>query len=102
MRPARFENELIQEKRNAEGLIQKTDKAYDSLQQLLIEVKSKRSELEFINEKLNELALTDSLTGLKNRRYFEEQLLLLHRVIHYFRLAIFTAGDRCGSFQTCK
>ncbi|WP_186673489.1 GGDEF domain-containing protein [Sporosarcina sp. BP05] len=75
LRPARYENELIQEKRNAEGLIQKTDKAYDSLQQLLIEVKSKRSELEFINEKLNALALTHSLTGLKNRRYFEEQLL---------------------------
>jgi len=70
-----YENELIQEKRNAESVIQKTDKAYESLQQLLIEVESKRSELEFINEKLISLALTDSLTGLKNRRYFEEQLL---------------------------
>lgn len=71
-----YENELIQEKRNAESVIQKTDKANENLQQLLLEVESKKSELEFINEKLNSLALTDYLTGLKNRRYFEEQLLL--------------------------
>ncbi|MBO0589306.1 GGDEF domain-containing protein [Sporosarcina sp. E16_8] len=58
-------------------------KAYKSLQQLLKEVESKKSELEFINEKLEVLALTDSLTGLNNRRYFEEQLVFfieLHRV----------------------
>lgn len=71
-----YENELIQEKRNAESVVKKTDKAYESLQQLLKEVECKRSELESINEKLKVLALTDSLTGLKNRRYFEEQLLL--------------------------
>ena len=70
-----YENELIQEKRNAESIIQKTEIAYESLQQLLKEVECKKSELEFINEKLKVLALTDSLTGLKNRRSFEEQLV---------------------------
>ncbi|KAA0965470.1 diguanylate cyclase [Sporosarcina sp. ANT_H38] len=71
-----YENELIQERRNAESVVQKTDKAYEGLQQLLKEVECKKNELETINEKLKVLALTDSLTGLKNRRYFEEQLLL--------------------------
>lgn len=71
-----YENELIQDKRNAERIIQRTDEAYANLQQLLDEVECKRNELVVINEKLKAMAMTDTLTGLKNRRFFEQQLAL--------------------------
>ncbi len=69
-----YENELIQSKRNVEHILQETDKANIELQQLLKEVVGKKSELEQLNLQLQQFALTDFLTGLSNRRCFEEQL----------------------------
>lgn len=69
-----YEHELIQDKRNAERILQKTDKANLELQQLLKEVEGKKSELEQLNLQLQHFALTDHLTGLFNRRYFEGQM----------------------------
>ena len=69
-----YENELVQAKRNAERILQETDEANLKLQQLLKEVEAKKSELELLNVQFQQLAVTDSLTGLFNRRYFEEQM----------------------------
>ncbi|WP_318617399.1 GGDEF domain-containing protein [Sporosarcina sp. YIM B06819] len=71
-----YENELIQDKRNAERILQETDEANLELQQLLKEVEGKKSELEQLNLQLQQFALTDFLTGLSNRRYFEEQMTI--------------------------
>lgn len=69
-----YENELLVAKRNAEQIQQETDKAYSTLLGLMNEVQQKQQELVDLNHRLQRMATTDSLTGLKNRRVFQEQL----------------------------
>ncbi len=69
-----YERELLQAKRNAEKINKDTALAYEELQRILGEVESKKEELERLNADLQQLATVDSLTGLKNRRYMEQEL----------------------------
>ncbi|WP_223641158.1 GGDEF domain-containing protein [Planococcus sp. 4-30] len=69
-----YEKELLLAKRNAEQINRETAEAYEKLQALLAEVECKQQELMDLNRKLQQLATTDQLTGLKNRRYLEERL----------------------------
>ncbi len=69
-----YERELLQAKRNAEKINKDTALAYEELQRILGEVESKKGELERLNADLQQLATVDSLTGLKNRRYMEQEL----------------------------
>lgn len=69
-----YEAELFQEKRNAIRTLKETDAANVKLQKLLQEVEDTKDELELLNTQLQRLVLTDSLTGLSNRRHFDEML----------------------------
>lgn len=69
-----YENELLLAKRNAERILRETDEAYLKLQGLLKEVEGKQQELVELNTQLKELATTDPLTGLKNRRCLQENI----------------------------
>ncbi|OLN23912.1 GGDEF domain-containing protein [Domibacillus antri] len=69
-----YENELIWEKRHTEWILQETNEAYWKLQQLMSELESKKQELVTLNAELQEMALSDPLTGLKNRRFFQERM----------------------------
>ena len=69
-----YEKELLLAKRNAEKINRETAQAYEKLQTLMNEVECKQQELVDLNLKLQQLATTDSLTGLKNRRYLEDKL----------------------------
>lgn len=53
--------------------------AYQSIEKLMIEIEYKQVELVKINEELTKLSITDKLTGLKNRRFFQERLEQLHQ-----------------------
>lgn len=74
-----YENELLLAKRQAEKIHRETAEAYTKLQELLEEVEGKKQELEKLNVQLQGLTITDPLTGLKNRRYLDEQLPQLMR-----------------------
>lgn len=52
----------------------KSKEAYDNIEQLMLEIETKQVELIKINEELTRLAITDKLTGLKNRRFLHERL----------------------------
>lgn len=69
-----YENELLLAKRNAERILRDTDVAYLKLQELMKEVEGKQQELVELNTQLKELATTDPLTGLKNRRCLLENI----------------------------
>jgi diguanylate cyclase (GGDEF)-like protein len=67
-----YEKELLLAKRDAEKIHQETAEAYTKLQELMGEVERKKRELEDLNANLQQMTTTDSLTGLRNRRYLEE------------------------------
>ena len=67
-----YENELLLAKRNTERILRETDEAYMKLQGLMKEVEGKQQELVELNIQLKELATTDPLTDLKNRRCLQE------------------------------
>lgn len=69
-----YEKELLLAKRNAEKVNRETAEAYEQLKTVMNEVECKQQELMDLNFKLQQLAMTDPLTGLKNRRYLNEQL----------------------------
>lgn len=69
-----YEAELLQEKRNAVRTLKETDEANLKLQKLLQEVEDTKDELEVLNHQLQRLVLTDGLTGISNRRHFDEVL----------------------------
>ena len=69
-----YEKELLLAKRNAEKINRETAEAYKKLQTVMEEVERKQLELIDLNLELQQLATTDQLTGLKNRRYLEARL----------------------------
>ncbi|WP_404407174.1 diguanylate cyclase [Jeotgalibacillus malaysiensis] len=69
-----FENELISAKRQVEKILEDTDYANGELQKLLTELEYKREEITKANSRLENLAMIDPLTSVKNRRYYEDVL----------------------------
>lgn len=69
-----YEKELLQAKRNAEQINRESVDANQELQRLLGEVECKKAELEELNANLHQLATVDPLTGLKNRRFLEQEV----------------------------
>lgn len=69
-----FENELISAKREVEKILEDTDNANGELQKLLAELECKREEITEANSRLENLAMVDPLTSVKNRRYYEDIL----------------------------
>ncbi|ACS99386.1 sensor domain-containing diguanylate cyclase [Paenibacillus sp. JDR-2] len=68
------EKDIMKTKQQLEVLYQQTNEANHRLELLHAQYEKKQQELLDLNEKLEALASTDPLTGLKNRRYFQEQL----------------------------
>ncbi|MDO7907756.1 sensor domain-containing diguanylate cyclase [Paenibacillus sp. JX-17] len=68
------EKDILQTKSRLEELYQATNEANLRLEQIHREYEAKQQELTRMNEELEQLASTDPLTGLKNRRYFQKQL----------------------------
>ncbi|RUS47391.1 diguanylate cyclase [Cohnella sp. AR92] len=69
------EKDILETKRRLEQLVQETNEANRKLELLHREYEAKQQELLSMNLQLETLALTDPLTGLKNRRFFQESLL---------------------------
>ncbi|MFF2888571.1 diguanylate cyclase [Paenibacillus sp. NPDC057967] len=69
------EKDVLQSKAKLEELYQKTNEANQKLELLHAEYEVKQQELLRINHQLEAMAWTDTLTGLGNRRYFQEKLL---------------------------
>lgn len=72
-----YESEMMTARKNAERVLQDTDEAYTSLLSVMNEHEQRKQELIRLNAELNELAITDNLTHLKNRRFFEDRLAFL-------------------------
>ncbi|HSI68471.1 MAG TPA: GGDEF domain-containing protein [Planococcus sp. (in: firmicutes)] len=68
-----YENELLLAKRSAERINRDSEDANSRLQMLLQEVEDKQRQLVKLNNELEEYAMTDPLTSLKNRRYLEKR-----------------------------
>lgn len=78
-----YEGELRTAKKQIEEAYWHKNKALEELTLLNKEIEMKQEELIAINEALTEMSVTDKLTGLKNRRYFQEKLD--EQVIHFAR-----------------
>ena len=104
-----YEKELLLAKRNAEKINQETAEAYEKLQTVMSEVEYRQQELMNLNQKLQQLAATDPLTGLRNRRYLEEwleelltqaqngrEVAMLIMDIDYFKRVNDTHGHQMG------
>ena len=77
-----YEQELRTAKKQIEAAYWEKDQALAKLKQIHMEIEQKQSELMDINAILIELSNTDKLTGLKNRRFFQEKLdefMVAHR-----------------------
>lgn len=69
-----YEVEIRTAKRQIEEAYWEKDQALVKLEQLHMEIEQKQQELMELNANLVNLSVTDMLTGLKNRRFFEEKL----------------------------
>ncbi|MWC29682.1 sensor domain-containing diguanylate cyclase [Paenibacillus sp. MMS18-CY102] len=69
------EKDILHTKTKLEELYRATNEANQKLELLHAEYESKQQELLRLNQQLDALASTDPLTGLRNRRFFQEQLL---------------------------
>jgi len=69
-----YEMELRMANKQIEEAYWEKDQALAELQQIHAEIERKQTELMEINAVLLELSNTDKLTGLKNRRFFQERL----------------------------
>ncbi|MFJ7665690.1 sensor domain-containing diguanylate cyclase [Lysinibacillus sp. NPDC097195] len=87
-----YELELRSAKKQLEAAYLEKDQALVKLEQIHLEIEQKQQELLHINATLVELAATDKLTGLKNRRFFQEkldeQLVLFNKTAKPFSLLI--------------
>jgi len=70
-----YEKDALQSKKKLEQLYKETQEANLKLEQLHMEYETKQQELIRMNLQLEATATTDALTGLRNRRYFQDQLL---------------------------
>lgn len=70
----RYETELIQARKLARQALYERERAMAELRRLHSDLAARQEELEALNRRLDELASLDPLTGLKNRRVFEERL----------------------------
>jgi PAS domain S-box-containing protein len=70
----RYETELIQARKLARQALQERERAMAELRRLHSELAARQEQLEALNRRLDALASIDPLTGLKNRRVFEERL----------------------------
>jgi diguanylate cyclase len=70
----RYETELIQARKLARRALYERERAMAELRRLHSDLAARQEELEALNRRLDELASLDPLTGLKNRRVFEERL----------------------------
>lgn len=100
-----YETELLNAKKEAESITRATAEANSQLKSLLSEVEYKKDQLNVLNERLQELTVTDALTGLKNRRYMEEFLpewldegnaVILMIDIDFFKKVNDTFGHHAG------
>lgn len=69
-----YEQELRTAKQQIEHAYWEKEQALEKLEQIHMEIEQKQTELIKMNAILVELSNTDKLTGLKNRRFFQEQL----------------------------
>ncbi|MWV46312.1 diguanylate cyclase [Paenibacillus sp. HJL G12] len=69
-----YEQELRSAKKQIEEAYWQKDQALAKLEQIHREIEQKQAELMEMNAILVELSVTDKLTGLKNRRFFQEKL----------------------------
>ena len=69
-----YEKEIRNAKREIEEAYRVKNEALEKLEVLHRDIEVKQEELMRLNTKLESLAVTDTLTGLKNRRYFIEKL----------------------------
>ena len=69
-----YELELRSAKKQMEAAYLEKEQALTKLEQLHLEIEKKQSELLNINAALVELSITDKLTGLYNRRFFQDKL----------------------------
>lgn len=87
-----YELELRSTKRKMEEAYIEKEQALAKLEQIYREIEKTQAELMAVNSGLIELSNTDKLTGLKNRRYFqeklEEQIQLYEQEGHAFSLLI--------------
>ncbi|MGG3280579.1 sensor domain-containing diguanylate cyclase [Paenibacillus solani] len=69
-----YEMELRLANKQIEKAYWEKDQALEELQHIYAEIERKQTELMEINAVLLELSNTDKLTGMKNRRFFQEKL----------------------------
>lgn len=69
-----YELELRSTKKQVEQAYWEKEQALARLEQIHLEIEQKQAELIEMNAILVELSFTDKLTGLKNRRFFQEKL----------------------------
>ncbi|WP_239617799.1 sensor domain-containing diguanylate cyclase [Cohnella mopanensis] len=69
-----YERDILSSKRKLEELNQAKDEAHETLKALNEELEKKQEELIKLNRSLEAQASTDGLTGVKNRRSFQESL----------------------------
>ncbi|OMF12199.1 PAS domain S-box protein [Paenibacillus amylolyticus] len=86
------EKDILHTKTKLQELYQATQEANKELERLHEEYKIKEQALIKVNDQLETLASTDLLTGLKNRRFFQEKmvesLLLFQEKQRYFSLLV--------------
>ncbi|GEC80489.1 sensor domain-containing diguanylate cyclase [Lysinibacillus sphaericus] len=69
-----YELELRAAKKQLEAAYLEKDQALAKLKQIHLAIEHKQEELLSMNATLVEISITDKLTGLKNRRFFQEKL----------------------------
>ena len=69
-----YEQEIRLAKKQLEEAFREKELALSKLEELHEEIEEKQEKLLVLNSKLEKLAITDKLTGLKNRRYFHIKL----------------------------
>lgn len=70
----RYEAELLRARKTAEDALRDRERAVAELQRAHADLAARQADLERLNRRLVDLASLDPLTGLKNRRAFQERL----------------------------